>query len=60
MGICNDWEAFCFDEACMYMYEELCKEDAPTPCFLDEYQEDNQKSNKDTIDWMLKHSKVIN
>lgn len=61
MGLTNDYEAFCFDEACIYIVNEISKEDAKEPKWVEERKENNKdkKANESTIEWMMKHSKTL-
>lgn len=57
IGLTNDYEAFCFDEACVYIFSELNKENAKEPDWV---EEDKKKTpNASTIEWMMKHSKPL-
>ena len=57
LNIKNDYDAFCFDEACDYILCELSKEKPKTPKWKDE--ESNSNSNESTIKWMMKHNKPL-
>ena len=61
IGLTNNYEAFCFDEACVYIINEISKEDAKEPKWIEERKEEckNKSPNKNTIEWMLKHSKPL-
>lgn len=58
LNIENDYDAFCFDEACDYILYELNKEDPKTPKWKDE-GEYSSCDNKSTIEWMMKHNKPL-
>lgn len=47
----NDYDAFCFDEACDYVLSEISKEDAKEPKFIDDEQT-NKTNNNDVIEWL--------
>ncbi|EQB3101460.1 hypothetical protein ACYIU4_002823 [Clostridium botulinum] len=49
IGLTNDYEAFCFDEACSYIISKIQDEDAPEPKFMDE---EKPKNNNDIIKWL--------
>lgn len=61
LEIKNSYDAFCFDEACEFIIQEL--ENKKTPNWDNEEKSNNilksKSSNKETIEWMLKHSKTI-
>ncbi|WP_141640061.1 hypothetical protein [Clostridium novyi] len=61
LDIEDSYTAYCFDEACDYLIEELSKENPPDPDWIDKKnQQGKGKSvNSKTIEWMLKHSKPI-
>lgn len=61
LNIENDYEAFCFDEACDYILYELTQEKPKDPKWLEIQEKENKQSkdNKATIEWMMKHSKPI-
>lgn len=54
IGLENTYEAFCFDEACMYITEELNKENHQEPNFLDrgKRNRNRNRNNSDVIDWL--------
>ena len=54
----NDYDAFCFDEACDYILSELLAEKPKTPKWKDEEKHDGS-GNKSTIEWMMKHNKTL-
>lgn len=56
LGIKNDYEAFCLDEACIYILNQLADDKEPD-FSTDENREIN--ANKKTIEWMMKNSKPI-
>lgn len=45
------YEAFCFDEACIYIINELSKENGREPKF-EEDKETNKTNNSDVIEWL--------
>jgi hypothetical protein len=47
INLTNDYEAFCFDEACSYILNELSKEDAREPKF----DVETPINNDDLIDY---------
>jgi len=51
IGLINDYEAFCFDEACVYIIGEMSKEDAKEPKFIDD-ESRNKTNNNDVIEWI--------
>ncbi|MCB2300397.1 hypothetical protein [Clostridium tagluense] len=55
----GSYECFCFDEACTYILHELNQEKPKTPNW-EESEKHEENDNKNTIEWMMKHSKVIN
>jgi hypothetical protein len=56
----NDYDAFCFDEACDYILSELCKEKPRTPKWGDnKRQVTDNNNNISTIKWMMKHNKPL-
>ncbi|PJI07041.1 hypothetical protein CUB90_03810 [Clostridium sp. CT7] len=57
LNIKNDYTAFCFDEACNYIFSELSAENPKTPKWNDGI-ENNNIDNKSTIEWMTKHNKA--
>lgn len=63
LNIKNDYDAFCFDEACDYILYELSKEKPETPKWEDERQDIREKKsmedNKSTIEWMMAHNKPL-
>lgn len=56
IGLTNDYEAFCFDEACTYILSEMSKEDGREPKFDDKNK--NKTNNNDVIEWLNTNSKV--
>lgn len=54
----NDYDAFCFDEACDYILSELSDENPKTPKWIDNNKA-NSDDNKATMEWMLKHNKAL-
>lgn len=56
IGLTNDYEAFCFDEACMYITSKLQDEDSPKPRFPDDEQV-NKQNNNDVIEWLNTNNK---
>lgn len=56
IGINNDYEAFCFDECCTYILNELSKENHKEPRFDDDYNEKNT-NNSDVIGWFNENNK---
>ncbi|WP_236900450.1 hypothetical protein [Clostridium estertheticum] len=60
IGLKNDYEAFCFDEACTYILNELSQEKPKTPNWEESKNHEENDDNKNTIEWMKKHSKEIN
>lgn len=60
LDINDSYTAYCFDEACDYLIEELSKENPPDPKWIDDVEKNKGKStNSKTIEWMMKHSKPI-
>lgn len=59
LNIKNDYDAFCFDEACDYILSELCKEKPRTPKWDDNKRHVRDGDNKSTIEWMMKHNKPL-
>jgi hypothetical protein len=55
----NDYDAFCFDEACDYILSELCKEKPRTPKWGDNKRQVTDNNNISTIKWMMKHNKPL-
>lgn len=51
IGITNDYEAFCFDECCTYILNELSKENPKEPIFEDNYKKKNI-NNDEIINWL--------
>jgi hypothetical protein len=49
----NDYEAFCFDEACSYILNELNKEDAREPKF----DVETPSNNDDLIDYFKSNNR---
>jgi hypothetical protein len=58
LSIKNDYDAFCFDEACDYILSELSAEKPKTPKWRDEGNHTGN-DNKSTIEWMMKHNKAL-
>ena len=58
LRIGNDYDAFCFDEACSYILSELLAEKPKTPKWKDE-EKHTSSDNKSTIEWMMKHNKTL-
>ncbi|SQB33654.1 Uncharacterised protein [Clostridium cochlearium] len=56
IGLTNDYEAFCFDEACVYIMNEMQEEDSPKPRFIDDEQV-NKQNNNDVIEWLNTNNK---
>lgn len=56
IGITNNYEAFCFDEACTYILSEISKEDAREPRFVDNEQV-NKQNNNDVVEWLNANNK---
>ncbi|MGY0372473.1 hypothetical protein [Clostridium sp. JNZ J1-5] len=56
IGITNDYEAYCFDEACTYILSEMSKEDAREPRFVDNEQV-NKQNNSDVVKWLNANNK---
>ncbi|WPC42964.1 hypothetical protein [Clostridium sp. JS66] len=56
IGLTNDYEAFCFDEACTYIIGEMSKEDAKQPKFEDDEQI-HKTNNDDLIEWLNANNK---
>ncbi|WP_207755220.1 hypothetical protein [Clostridium pascui] len=56
IGIINDYEAFCFDEACIYILEQISKEGSKEPKFMDDEQR-NKTNNNDVIEWLQGNNK---
>ncbi len=56
IGLTNDYEAFCFDEACVYILNEISKEDAREPKFIDG-DRINKTNNEDVIQWLNANNK---
>lgn len=61
LNIKNDYDAFCFDEACEFIAIELSKEDHKEPKWIEKNEDINNKAkdNKATIEWMMKHNKAL-
>lgn len=55
IGLTNDYEAFCFDEACVYIISKLQEEGSPKPRFID--GETNKTNNNDVIEWLNANNK---
>ncbi|AKA70131.1 hypothetical protein [Clostridium scatologenes] len=55
IGLDNLYEAFCFDEACLYIINEISKENSKTPKWNNENT--NRTNNKDLINELLKAKK---
>ncbi|MBU3208520.1 hypothetical protein KPL28_02585 [Clostridium algidicarnis] len=51
IGLEGTYEAFCFDEACMYITSKLQDEDSPKPRFSDD-KKTNKANNNDVIEWL--------
>ncbi|WP_170063719.1 hypothetical protein [Clostridium liquoris] len=51
IGLVNDYEAFCFDEACAYIMSKMQEEDSPKPRFIDD-ENKNKQNNNDVIEWL--------
>ncbi|WAG61236.1 hypothetical protein LL038_03010 [Clostridium estertheticum] len=60
IGLKNDYEAFCFDEACTYILNELSQEKPKAPNWEESKKHEENDDNKNTIEWMMKNSKAIN
>ncbi|WP_123053151.1 hypothetical protein [Clostridium sp. JN-1] len=58
LNIENDYDAFCFDEACDYILYELSKENPKAPRWKNE-EKNTANDNKSTIEWMMKHNKSL-
>ncbi|WP_315114554.1 hypothetical protein [uncultured Clostridium sp.] len=56
IGLTNDYEAFCFDEACTYILNEMLKENAREPKFMDN-EKINKTNNSDVIEWLNTNNK---
>ncbi|MBU3171352.1 hypothetical protein [Clostridium estertheticum] len=56
----GSYECFCFDEACTYILNELSQEKPKTPNWEESKNHEENDDNKNTIEWMKKHSKEIN
>ncbi|WP_111921125.1 hypothetical protein [Clostridium cochlearium] len=56
IGLTNDYEAFCFDEACIYIMNKMQEEDSPKPRFIDDEQV-NKQNNNDVIEWLNTNNK---
>ncbi|ARC85641.1 hypothetical protein U732_1125 [Clostridium argentinense CDC 2741] len=56
IGLKNDYEAFCFDEACTYILSNMQNEDSPRPKFIDDKQT-NKNNNNDVIEWLNANNK---
>lgn len=50
------YEAFCFDEACMYIMNKIQEEDNPKPRFIDD-EDRNKQNNNDVIEWLNTNNK---
>jgi len=50
ISLYNEYEAFCFDEACAYIMSELSKEDPKEPNF--DVNEPNKNNNDDLIEYL--------
>lgn len=51
----SDYEAFCFDEACIYILNKLQEEDTPSPKFDEDLEVKN--NNNDVIEWLKANNK---
>ncbi|BDR64017.1 Uncharacterised protein [Clostridium tetani] len=56
IALTNDYEAFCFDEACTYILAEMSKENGTEPKFEDN-KNVNKQNNSDVIDWLNSNNK---
>ncbi|RXI52677.1 hypothetical protein [Clostridium tetani] len=56
IGLTNDYEAFCFDEACIYIISKLQEEGSPKPKFIDD-EDRNKTNNNDVIEWLNANNK---
>lgn len=56
IGLEGTYEAFCFDEACMYITSKIQYEDSPKPRFIDDKQT-NKTNNNDVIEWLNTNNK---
>lgn len=56
IGLDDDYEAFCLDEACTYIVNKLQDENAPKPRFIDDEQT-NKTNNNDVIEWLNTNNK---
>lgn len=56
IGLSDSYEAFCFDEACLYIIQELSKEDPKTPRFVDDLKV--QHNNSDIMEWLNSNNRV--
>ena len=56
LNIQNEYDAFCFDEACSYIISELSQEKPKTPRWTDE---DITEKNEDTLKWIALHNKTL-
>lgn len=53
LGIVNDYESYCFDEACIYINNKIQEENAPKPRFIDKMESrKSRKNNSDLIEWL--------
>lgn len=50
INLYNDYEAFCFDEACTYIIREMSKEDPKEPNFG--INEPKKNNNNDLIEYL--------
>lgn len=58
ISINNDYEAFCFDEACIYILNKLQEEGTPSPKFNEDLEaKRNKKNNNDVIEWLKANNK---
>ncbi len=55
IGLKNDYESFCFNEACTYIMAEMSKEDG-RPKFIDD-ESRNKTNNNDVIEWLNTNNK---
>jgi hypothetical protein len=63
VGLNNDYEAFCFDEACLVILEELNKKDSKEPKFNIDNKDSSHynRSNDDLISFFTENdSKRLN
>lgn len=55
MGIENEYVAFCFNEACMYIQSNLQKKHGPRPKWKKLHQPSKPINNSDTINKLLNY-----